>query len=117
MKTKVIQILKDKYILFDNGTKLMSEHENNCCESHYLSFNDLTLDDFKGLEFDLSDESFFTRVPDYGIRLNPIKGLSVNIPGYGFNNGYYSSQLDLVLIDKDGKNTTFNISECQVIEG
>lgn len=111
-KLKVVKVTSD-YIEFENGTRLSSEHDQDCCESHYLFFDDLTIDDFEGLEFYLTEgENFFNRVEGYGIELLPIKGFPVRIPGYGANNGYYSSDLRLELygggIDKE-----FDISECQ----
>lgn len=114
MNLKVIKIDSD-CIEFDNGTILSSNHESDCCESHYLDFSDLTLDDFQNLEFNLLNDNFFTRIEDYGISLNPIKGHSVKIPGYGYNNGYYSSDLTLVLTG-GGINKTYDITECQDIE-
>lgn len=116
MKTvKVIGI--SDCIKFDDGTILDSEHEQDCCESHYLEFNDLTLEDFDGLEFDLSSDTFFNRIEDYGIELVPVKGHSVKIPGYGYNNGYYTSNLGLVLSNTlERFNKHFDITECQVIQ-
>lgn len=110
-KVKVILVASDE-ITFDNGVKLYSEHERDCCESHYLSMSDLTLEDFEDLEFDISNDNFFRRIEDYGIELVPIKGHSVKIPGYASNNGYYSNQLDLILKGKDFERT-YNITECQ----
>lgn len=101
------------FIEFDNGVVLSSHHEQECCESHYLSFSDLSLDDFDGLEFDLTSDSFFERVVDYGIRLIPVNGHPVSVPGYGSNNGYYSCGMDLVLRHSNGLHVTFDISECQ----
>ena len=115
MKAKVIKVNEDE-IFFDNGFILTSEHEQDCCESYYLSFHDITIKDFEGLEFDLTEDNFFERIPDYGIALLPLNGFPVRIPGYGRNNGYYSSNMDLVLYSADRKYTrTFNIIECQVI--
>jgi hypothetical protein len=108
---KVVKVGPES-ILFDNGVTLESYHDTDCCESHYLSFSDLTLEDFNGLEFDLSDDNFFKRVEGYGIELVPKIGYPVRVPGYGNNNGYYSSQLDLV-VSGNGFNKTFDISECQ----
>ncbi len=112
---KVVKVTSNE-IEFENGVKLHSEHRRDCCENHYLSFNDLTLNDFEGLTFNLSDDSFFKRVPDYGIELIPTNGHPVRIPGYGYNNGYYSSNLDLVIKGSDFEKT-FDVSDCQVIEG
>lgn len=103
-------------IMFDNGVFLASNHEQDCCESHYLDFTHITMDDFDGLEFDLTSDDFFERVDGYGIALKPIAGHPVRIPGYGYNNGYYSSQLDLVLNDGKGFSKVFDITECQDIQ-
>jgi hypothetical protein len=97
MKTFVTKI-NDEGIDFDNGANLSSYHRRDCCEKHWLCFEHLTLDDFDGLVFDLSNDGFFER-----------------IPGYGSNNGYYLSTLDLVLEDVRGKQIFYDISDCQVI--
>lgn len=110
-KLKVIKVTSDA-ITFENDIELYSDHQQDCCESHWLSMSDLTIEDFEGLEFDLSDDNFFRRIEDYGIELVPIKGFSVKIPGYGSNNGYYSSNLDLIL-SGNGIDKRFDISECQ----
>ena len=113
MNSKVIKV-NDDGITFDNGMTLSSHHSQDCCESHELYFRDLTLGEFDGLEFDLSNDKFFNRVDGYGIELLPVHGFPVRIAGHGSNNGYYSSNMDLVL--SDGKTEkTFDISDCQVI--
>lgn len=111
---KVIKVASD-FILFENEILLSSYHGQECCEEHYLNFKDLDLKDFKGLEFDLTGESFFNRITGYGIELIPIKGHSVKIAGYGSNNGYYSSDLSLILSNGKEFNREFSISDCQEI--
>ncbi|MFZ2487947.1 MAG: hypothetical protein WAZ19_07470 [Anaerolineae bacterium] len=114
---KVVRIGVEQ-LEFDNGMILKSYHERDCCESHYLSMADLTMDDFKGLLFDLSNDDFFERIDDYGIALNPKNGHPVRIPGYGANNGYYSSNLSLVITRTNGKGyfKKYDIEECQKID-
>lgn len=112
--TKVVKI-NEESVEFDNGIELLSDHFQDCCECHWLSFNDLSMDDFDGLEFDLSSDNFFERVKDYGIRLIPVNGHPVSVAGYGSNNGYYSDQLDLVLRKGGMETNRFDISECQDI--
>lgn len=108
--------IDNETIYFDNGIKLSYYHEDDCCESHWLDFTHITLDDFEGLIFDLSNDNFFERIPDYGIALKPLNGHPVRIPGYGNNNGYYSSNLSLILTDSsDIVVKTFDISDCQEI--
>lgn len=111
---KVVEI--DDGLIFDNGWKLSSYHDSDCCEWHYLDFEHLNLDDFKDLEFDLTSDNFFGKIPDYGIELKPIKGWAVKIPGYGNNNGYYSTNLTLVVKDDNCDVVKkYDIKECQVI--
>ena len=114
-RLKVVKVGSD-IIEFENGVTLYSYHSQDCCEHHELTMDDITIDDFYGLEFDLSSDDFFKRIPDYGIELIPLHGYSVKIPGHGYNNGYYSDQLDLI-IEKDGKEIKrYDITECQSIK-
>ena len=114
-KVKVIDIKNDK-IIFENGAELYSVHDQECCENHYLSFDNLVIADFEGLEFDLTKDSFFKRIDGYGIELIPINGYPIRIPGYGYNNGWYSSDIDLILDFNNGSLKKFNVSNCQIIE-
>lgn len=101
-------------IQFEGGIMLSSDHSQDCCERHELTFDDLTMADFDGLEFDLDGDTFFRRIDGFGIELTPVHGHSVKIPGHGSNNGYYGTNLDLC-IDGPGFSKTFDITECQDI--
>ena len=114
-KLKVIKIEQGE-IVFSNGVSLFGNHEQECCENHDLTTSDLTMSDFDGLEFDLTNDNFFKRIPDYGIELIPIHGHSVKIPAHGYNNGYYSSELELVIGDGKGFTKTYDITDCQEIQ-
>lgn len=111
-KLKVIG-LGSESIIFEGNVVLYSDHDQDCCEHHYLSTENLTLEDFEGLEFDLTADDFFTRIEDYGIALNPSNGHPVRIPGYGYNNGYYGSGLALVITKDNQTVQKFDITECQ----
>jgi hypothetical protein len=115
--SKVIEIDKKYYgtLIFDDGHKLTSDHCSVCCEIHYLNFEDLELSDFEGLEFDLSNENFFKKIDGYGIELLPINGHSVRVAGMGSNNGYYGTNIDLVL-ENEGSKKIYDVTECQVIQ-
>ena len=115
MNVTVSQVSNDS-IRFSNGQSLYSEHRQDCCEHHWLSFEHLTIEDFVGMEFDL-DGDFFEKVDGYGIRLKPVNGHPVAVPGYGSNNGYYSSDLTLTLCGGEKPSREFDISECQEISG
>jgi len=101
-------------IKFSNGYILSTNHESDCCEIHYWSLSDLTIEDFNGLLFDLSSDNFFERVEGYGVKLIPTNGFPISIPAYGYNNGYYSDNLSLVIMDSNYNTIKeFEISECQ----
>ena len=115
---KVIAIKNEDngIIVFDNGYTLTTYHDQDCCENHYWSLTDLSIDDFGGLEFDLNNDNFFERIEGYGIGLIPINGFPVRIPAYGSNNGWYSSDLTLILSDGENGGKEFDITECQKYE-
>jgi len=116
-KAKVVKV-GSEMLYFDNGLKLFTDYDQACCESHWLDFSDLAIEDFEGLEFDLNGDSFFSRVEDYGIELIPIFGHSIKVPGYGSNNGNYSHDLSLILSnDKGAIIKVYDITECQKWEG
>jgi hypothetical protein len=112
---KVVKIKNedDGIIVFSNGYRLTTHHKSDCCENHYWSLTDLTIGEFDGLEFDLDDDYFFRRIEGYGICLVPINGFPIRIPAYGFNNGYYSQNLSLVLSNGDEVIREYDITECQ----
>jgi len=113
---KVVKIENDE-LVFNDGTRLSSYHSQDCCESHYLDFAHLDVTDFDELEFDLTGDDFFNRVNDYGIELKPLNGQIVRVPGYGSNNGYYSSDINLIITDVRGNLIkSFDVSECQLWE-
>lgn len=116
MKNLKVVKIESESIEFQKGIKLYSEHQSDCCEQHYLSFEDLELSDFDGLEFDLTGDGFFKRIEDFGIELIPNKGFTVKVPGYGYNNGYYSDELTLCL-KGEGFSREYDITDCQVVEG
>ena len=115
-KLKVVKVDLNE-ITFENGVTLFSYHNSDCCESHSLTLSDLKIEDFEGLEFDLSNDGFFKRIANYGIELIPINGHSVKIAGHGYNNGYYSNKLDLIITNGKDFAKTYNITECQDVHG
>jgi len=112
MTVKVIKV-DSSGIQFEEGYRLSDSHEQSCCESHYLDYSNLTLQDFSGLEFDLSNDKFLEKIEGYGIGLVPVSGFSVKIPGYGSNNGYYGSDITLNIKGPNGFRREYDVSECQ----
>ena len=113
---KVVNI-EPETLTFNDGTQLVSSHRTECCEHHYIDFSDLDITELEDLEFDLTKDSFFNRITGYGIEMLPKNGYPVRIPGYGSNNGYYSSEINLlVLTANDEVLKSYDVSACQVID-
>jgi len=112
LRLRVVSIGLD-FLTFQGGYKLESYHPQDCCESHYLSFADFSIKDLESFIFDFDKEPWFERVPEFGIRLLPVNGHPIPVPGYACNNGYYSDELKLILTKPDGSRIEYDITECQ----
>lgn len=114
---KIINFDHDS-ITFDNGTIISANHKYDCCEHHYLEFEHLKKEDITSLTFTPTKSGFpeINLIEDYGIELIPNNDHPLRIPGYGHNNGYYSSNLSLIMENKEGFKTTTDISKCQDID-
>lgn len=109
-----VTFVDDEGIHFDEGTKLYCAY--NCSQNHYhyLDFSNLTLEDFSGLEFDLSSKNFLEKVKGYGIALNPLVGFPIRIPGYAsIDSGQYSDELEVVL-EGESFHKVVDITECRI---
>ena len=93
--------LKDDVLYFDDGTTIEAIHDQDCCENVYADFKQLEDTGFFGKEFDKIN---VVGINGSGIRIN-----DYFVPCYNQQNGYYSSNLVLVL--KNGKESkTIDIS-------
>lgn len=104
-------------IKFDDGHTIYTKHDQDCGEIHEIDTSGIDLSEVKDMEFDLSlpFDKLVEKVESYGIRLKSINSHPLNIPAYGYNNGYYSTDIDLIL-NKDGVTIwSVDISECQNI--
>jgi len=101
-------------IEFEDGYKLFSFHETDCCERHWMDVGILTMEDVEGLVFKL-DGDLVRPIKYYGLELIPTNGYPVKIPCYSENNGYYSNDLTVILKDPRG-NTLYewNLTDYQV---
>lgn len=123
---KIVEV-ESESLTFDNGCVLMSVHEPDCCEWHWLDFSVMKtynistvtgkeINIFKQ-EFDFSNGVPFKKVEDLGIILYDIEGNRYLINGYSSNNGYYSTNIDLLYVDDNGEEIyRYDVSECQVID-
>lgn len=124
-----IKEIGNEYIEFHNGMILRSAHEIDCCEYHYLDMSVMSMyniDNQTGetiniyeREFDFSNGIPFEKVEGMGIKLIDTTGNKYLINGYGSNNGYYNSDIELVLCyhdEDDGTEVAIydeDVSNCQ----
>lgn len=99
---KVIKITEE-YIEFDDGTKITDNHEQDCCENVYANF--------KALKDQGIKEKEFKKIKIDGVKNSGFKLNGYFIPCYNEQNGYYASNLELIIKHPDGSKTMKDITE------
>lgn len=115
-----IKEINEKNIIFDNGYKLEYYHEQDCCEMVYADFEVLksynvstkTGKNIKIEEIDFSEnlKEIAVGVEKMGFNMISKIGEKFFIPCYNDQNGYYSSDLELILY-KEKTKEIMDISE------
>ncbi len=98
---KAIKIDK-KGILFDDGTTISHSHYQECCEEVYADWEQIE-ELFRQSEF---DEIKIEGVKGSGFRLN-----GFFVPCYNEQNGYYGSDLDLIITKPNGSKEEIDVSD------
>lgn len=98
---KIIKITSEE-ICFDNGNYLTYSHNIDCCENNYADFSQLKDTGIENEEFEFS-EKMFELENECGFRLVANSGNKYFIPCYSCQNGYYSSDLDIIFQCKTGQ--------------
>lgn len=62
-----IKEVNTNYILFDNGSRITFDHEQDCCETNYADFEQL---EDLALEYEFENDSIFEVVPENGFRFS-----------------------------------------------
>ncbi len=117
-----IDKISNEYIVFNNGFEMNSYHKQDCCESIYADFSVLktyNLSTITGKEINIFDiefnediENYIKKIEDMGFILISKIGERFFVPCYNSQNGYYSRNLDLVIVRNDESEISINISDC-----
>lgn len=104
---KIVEIVEEDKIVFDNGYTLEQYHSQDCCEHVYADFNVLdnyNLSTVTGKNINIRDIDFEERIENL---IQPVQSAGFNmvskigekffVPCYNEQNGYYSSDLELTL--------------------
>jgi hypothetical protein len=118
---KIVKINSED-IAFDNGFEIMGYHEQDCCESVYADFSilkDYNLSTVTGKTIDIKDiefvediEKYIEKVEDAGFNIISKIGEKFFVPCYNSQNGYYSSDLSLIIRKNNNAKVEINISDC-----
>lgn len=120
---KIVKIEEER-IEFDDGTVMESYHEQDCCEWHWAELGILAnynlnpktgeTINIKDIEFPDNIDKSVKLIPGEGFNLVAKDGSKYFVPCYASNNGYYSTNLKLLIRGgKFKKNKSINLEECQ----
>ena len=111
---KIVSINKAG-ILFDTGMTLEDYHEQDCCEDVYADWVNMQImgerekNYVNAADLDFFENILMSIVPidDLGFYIVTKQGICILVSCYNYQNGYYSSDLELKYDDKSR-----DISEC-----
>lgn len=87
-----IKSIDHQSITFTDGQTITHEHDQDCCETNYADFSNAK--DEIG-DYDFESPLLFEAVKDYGFRFGDSRTM-FSIPCYSCQNGYYSSDVDIL---------------------
>ena len=88
---KIVEVTAD-YILFENGSTITYDHNQDCCEVNYADFEQLD-DEARAYDYDEQNMKF-KAIDDSGFRFGDNRRMFF-VPCYSDQNGYYSSDIDI----------------------
>ena len=123
---KIREFIGEEKIVFDNGTIMQSFHCHDCCENHWAELSKLkeyninpkTGDniDIMQIEFPENIHEHLILLEDEGFNIVAKDGSKYFVPGYGENNGYYSTDITLIINYPNGKKIEVDLTKCQKID-
>lgn len=84
----------DHEIRFDNGNIITYFHDQGCCEENYADFNILN-ENTVNYDYDFDPDLTFKKVDGEGFLFGN-EGHMIFIPCYSDQNGYYSSDIEII---------------------
>lgn len=99
---KLIKI-NENSLEFDDGTIIEDNHDQDCCEHVYADWKQLNDTDIMSKDF---AEIKIEGVKDSGFRLN-----GYFVPCYNSQNGYYGSNLELIITNPSKDKKIMDISD------
>jgi len=98
-KEMTIKVITDDKIVFSNGTEMIWEHEECCCEEVYPDFK--SVKDLPGIEYhNFPADIQIEVVKDFGFRFGG-ENQWYFVPCYSKQNGYYGTDLYIIITYPD----------------
>jgi len=94
----------EKGLQFDNGTVVEDLHQQDCCEMVYADWKQL--EDTDVMSHDFPEKLIVKGIKDSGIKID-----GYFIPCYNDQNGYYGSDLSIIITYANGRKRTIDISK------
>ena len=95
-KMKILEVT-DLRITFDNGSEITFDHVQDFCEYNYAAFKQI---EERALEIEFDEKLIFEAVEGCGFRFGSEGTEMFFIPCYSDQNGYYSSDIDILYNNK-----------------
>ena len=92
-----ISEVTDLRITFDNGYEITFDHVPDCCEYNYAAFKQI---EERALEVEFDEKLVFEDIDGCGFRFGSEGTEMFFIPCYSDQNGFYSSDLDILYNNK-----------------
>lgn len=89
--------VNSEMILFEDGSKITFDHDQDCCEDNYADFEQID-DIAKNTDFD-TNNMLFESVDGSGFRFGNENKMFF-VPCYSDQNGYYTDLIDIYYNDK-----------------
>ena len=90
----------DEYeIMFDNGNTIWYRHCSDCCEWNFADFSILD-ERTVNYDYDFDENLTFNMIDGEGFTFGN-EGHLIFIPCYSYQNGYYSSDINIFYNDKE----------------
>lgn len=87
-----IRLFNERGILFDNENSITFDHQQDCCEDNYADFLQL---EPMALEVEFDENILIEEVKHQGFRFGSKDTPMFFIPCYSYQNGYYSSDVEI----------------------
>jgi len=110
-----IKNITESNIIFDNGYELEAFHDRDCCEDVYADFSVLqtynvsnrtgNTINIREIDFEENLNKLVKGIEGQGFNLISKIGENFFVPCYNEQNGYYSSNLTLILHKQEEKET------------